>query len=66
MLLFTFYLKLRKKSIVHIKVHDVHVVIWSGLEVGEWVLTEVMRAFTPTPRAPLLALQRELAAMCQS
>lgn len=66
MLLFTFYLKLRKESIVHIKGHDAHVVIWSGMEEGEWVLMKVMRASTPTPRAPLLALQRELATMCQS
>lgn len=33
--LFTFYLKLRKKSTVHIKGHYVRVVIWGSLEMGE-------------------------------
>ena len=66
MFLFTFYSKLRKKSIVHFKGHIVHVVIWSSLEVGELVLMEVMRASTPTPRVPLLALQMDLATTCQS
>lgn len=59
-------LKAKKKSTVHIKGHYVCVVIWGSVEMGELVLREVMRASTPTARAPLLGLHTDLATMCES
>lgn len=54
MFLLTFYLKLRKKSIVHIKKYYIYAVIWGRLDVGELVGIEIMRASRPFPLAPLL------------